>query len=508
MLFRSPLGLTVTLPSVKLHDFAIAPKGANGGMPWIAVPELDVSGIAFSLADRKLGVERVDVSDAKVSVWREADGSLNVMKLMPPQAPAANVTASAPAAVPQTPSAPAFDISVATIALRGASVDVEDRSVRPSVKFSLAPIALTVSGYSSAPGNKLAIDASVGVNGKGTVAAKGDLVAAPLAANFDIDAANIALPAIQPYLAQSTGLVLLSGDVSAKTKIAYAAEPAKGQPGLKVAGEVSVGNLVTQDSALHQDFVKWRQLRLAGIDYQQGPDRLSIDRIEAHEPYGRVVISADQMLNVVAVLNPPGKTPPAQPAKEAAPAPKPAPAKAQNTPMPMRIGTIVVDNGSANFADFSIEPNFASAIQSLNGTVTGLSSAPNSRATVKLDGNVDRFAPVDISGTLNVLSAAVYTDIALNFRNMELTTFNPYSGKYAGYNISKGKLTTELRYKVENRKLDAQHHIVLDQLEFGAATNSKDAVPLPIRLAVALLKDRNGVIDLNLPVGGSLDDPS
>ena len=182
-----PLGLTVTLPSVKLHDFAIAPKGANGGMPWIAVPELDVSGIAFSLADRKLGVERVDVSDAKVSVWREADGSLNVMKLMPPQAPAANVTASAPAAVPQTPSAPAFDISVATIALRGASVDVEDRSVRPSVKFSLAPIALTVSGYSSAPGNKLAIDASVGVNGKGTVAAKGDLVAAPLAANFDIE---------------------------------------------------------------------------------------------------------------------------------------------------------------------------------------------------------------------------------------------------------------------------------------------------------------------------------
>jgi hypothetical protein len=175
--------------------------------------------------------------------------------------------------------------------------------------------------------------------------------------------------------------------------------------------------------------------------------------------------------------------------------------------MPMQIGTVVITDGTANFSDFSIQPNFSAQIMALGGTVTGLSSAANSRAQVKLNGNVDQYAPVDITGTVNLLSAAVYTDLALNFRNMELTSFNPYSGKYAGYNISKGKLTTELKYKVDNRKLDAQHHVVLDQLEFGAATNSKDAVPLPVRLAVALLKDRDGVIDLNLPVSGSLDDP-
>jgi hypothetical protein len=114
---------------------------------------------------------------------------------------------------------------------------------------------------------------------------------------------------------------------------------------------------------------------------------------------------------------------------------------------------------------------------------------------------------VEISGTLNLLSAQTFSDVDMKFRNIELTTFNPYSGKYAGYNIAKGKLTTEMHYKVEDRKLDAQHHIVLDQLEFGEATGSKDAVPLPVRLAVALLKDRDGVIKLDLPVTGSLDDP-
>jgi len=139
--------------------------------------------------------------------------------------------------------------------------------------------------------------------------------------------------------------------------------------------------------------------------------------------------------------------------------------------------------------------------------VSGLSSNPASRAKVKLDGKVDKYAPVDINGEVNLLAAAKYTDIAMSFRNIELTSFNPYSGKFAGYNISKGKLSTELKYKVADRKLDAAHHIVLDNLEFGAKTDSKDAAPIPLKLAVALLKDRNGVIDVNLPVSGTLDDP-
>jgi Domain of Unknown Function (DUF748) len=176
--------------------------------------------------------------------------------------------------------------------------------------------------------------------------------------------------------------------------------------------------------------------------------------------------------------------------------------------MPMAIKKIVLHAGQANFADLSVQPNFATGIQSIEGTVLGLSSKVNSRAKVDIHGAVGAFSPVDITGEVNVLSAALYTDLALNFRNMELSIFNPYSGKFAGYNITEGKLTTELHYKVEGRKLDAQHHITVDQLEFGDKTASKDAVSLPIKLAVALLKDRHGVINLDIPVSGTLDDPT
>jgi hypothetical protein len=176
--------------------------------------------------------------------------------------------------------------------------------------------------------------------------------------------------------------------------------------------------------------------------------------------------------------------------------------------MRMRIARIDIQDGVADFTDHSVTPTFSAAIYGLKGSIVGLSSDPASRAAVTLDGSVDRYAPVSIKGQINVLSAAAYTDITMSFSNIELPTFNPYSGKFAGYNIAQGKLSTQMQYHVENRKLDAKHHIVVDQLEFGDATESKQAVPLPIKLAVSLLKDRNGVITLDLPVGGSLDDPT
>jgi hypothetical protein len=175
--------------------------------------------------------------------------------------------------------------------------------------------------------------------------------------------------------------------------------------------------------------------------------------------------------------------------------------------MPMSIGSVRVIDGSVNYADFWIQPNFAVGIQQLNGTIDGLSSDPKSRAKVKLEGKVDRYAPVSINGELNLMAATVYTDIKMSFKGLELTTMTPYSGHFAGYKIDKGKLSVDLSYKVDQRKLDAEQHFVIDQLQLGEAVESPDAVHLPLKLAVALLKDRNGVIDLPLPITGSLDDP-
>jgi hypothetical protein len=342
-------------------------------------------------------------------------------------------------------------------------------------------------------------------------------------------------------------MILRSGRLGGDAQVSYSqvAKPggnAKAGPAFSFAGDIDVEDLRTVDDLRHDDLVKWDRLDIRGLKFQQNPSRLEIAEVLVRKPYARAIIESNATLNVTNALKGPGggksgtadahgaagaqepvaqeaAAPPEPAAKRAgsrnkgaaaspdAAAPSSAQAQSASAAMPMAIKKVLIKDGLANFTDLSVSPHFSAAIQKLQGSVLGLSSKPGSRATVDLEGAIDAFSPVSIKGQVNLLSAALYTDLALDFRNMELSIFNPYSGKFAGYNITKGKLTTELHYKVEGRKLDAQHHIVIDQLEFGDKTESKDAVSLPIKLAVALLKDRNGVIDLNLPVTGSLDDP-
>jgi hypothetical protein len=346
-----------------------------------------------------------------------------------------------------------------------------------------------------------------------------------------VDLKEFDLPTLQPYVAQQTDMTIYRGRLGTQLQVAYAATPPKGQPRLKLSGGIQLTDLATRDNPTGSDFITWKALQITGLRYQLAPDSLEIDQVRALGAYGRVIIGANGGMNVSEVLRPAGSPPPA-PTPVTAPAaksaksaksPKSAKVAARQTVadqpgaaqpasgppgMPIRIKRVEILDGAADFTDHSVEPNFSAAILGLHGSIVGLSSDPASRAQVTLDGSVDRYAPVSIKGQLSPFAPMAYTDLALGFHNIELTTFNPYSGKFAGYSIAQGKLSTDLHYHIENRKLDASHHVVIDQLVFGAATESKQAVPLPVKLAVALLKDRNGVIDLELPVSGSVDDPT
>jgi hypothetical protein len=492
------LVLDLGLPEVTFENFAVAEQAESP--PIAVVPKLRITGTQFSFVPRTVRVEKVEMDGAKVSASREGDGSLSVTRLAKSEPTSDAPADSAADSNATSSSSRPWKWAVGEIHVADAALDLEDRSLSPTVKFNVAPIAVTVAGLSSEQGAKMNVTADLGLSGKSLLKSAGEFQLTPVTAALALELSEFDLSTLQPYVAQATSLSLRSGLLSVKGNVATAA-PESAPATLQFHGDVQVANLHTIAGPANEDLIKWRNLALTGIDFSHNPDRLTIDRIVARQPYARVIIQQDQTLNVTAALNRGATDAAAEGATK-------EPQEPSSKPMPMRIKNITVGGGSALFADYSITPSFSTGIVELGGTITGLSSQPDSRAKVQLAGKVDRYAPVDISGEVNLLSAATYTDLALNFRNMELTTFNPYSGKFAGYNISKGKLSTELRYKIQDRKLDAQHHIVVDNLEFGDKTDSKDAAPIPIKLAVALLKDRNGVIDLQLPIGGSLDDPS
>jgi uncharacterized protein involved in outer membrane biogenesis len=482
--------LNVDLPTSKLHDVAIGPKGEKESAPWISLPAVELSRTSLALQDRRITVEGIQVENPKLGIWREADGRLNLASLVNPS----------PESATSSQTSADWSVSVGTLAIRAASIEAEDRMVEPTAKLSLTPLSVTVSGYSTKPDTVMKMDLNSGTGDAGRISAQGDVTLEPFAANLSVDVAGFELPPLQPYLAESTALQLASGKVSLKGALKMGEASVGSQSHLDLAGDVVVANVAIRDKASAQNLINWESVEAKGVSYSQNPDRLEIQQVEAHRPYARVIISEERSLNIAAALTP-------RVSVRSHPASAHVASASAAKPMPVRIRSTGIQDGSMDFSDRSVEPNFSATIVGLTGGVSGLSSDEASRADVKLAGTVDRYAPVDITGRVNLLSAALFTDVAANFHNMELTTFNPYSGKYAGYSISKGKVSTELHYKVDNRRLDAQHHIVLDQLEFGAATESKYKVPLPIRLAAALLKDRHGIIDINLPVSGSLDDP-
>jgi hypothetical protein len=533
---RDAVDLQATVTKIAVKDLAVGPKQSTSD--WITVPSLLVSGTTVDLLHRQAHIDSLSLTGVKLVTWLEPDGSFNLLKLAqspPAPAPAPTPVAAPPAptaapptpvAAPPAPASAPWTFDLREFALNEASISAEDRSVSPAAKVLLAPLTLKAAGVSLDLSKPVALSLDTHIDGAGSLSVSGDVTPQPLSAKVVLKLNGIDLRAAQPYIAQHTSMTLLGGRLSGDARISYGAK----KPALQFAGNISVAGLRTVDNALHDHFINWERLDVSGIDYEHGPDRLDIEQVTARKLYARVIIEPDTSLNVKRVLAGPGATVVVPAAGRGAPVaataavePEPVPRKharhksartaapasaaSAPAPMPMAIKKIVLHDSQAKFADLSVQPNFATGIQNIEGTVIGLSSKTNSRAKVDIHGAVDAFSPVSITGEVNVLGPALYTDLALSFRNMELSTFNPYSGKFAGYNITKGKLTTELHYKVDGRKLDAQHHITVDQLEFGAKTASKDAVSLPIKLAVALLKDRNGVIDLDIPVSGTLDDP-
>lgn len=364
---------------------------------------------------------------------------------------------------------------------------------------------------------------------KGVMSLDGDVTPTLPAAQLQVDLRDIDMTSLQPYMADRFNAALRSGLLSVKGKLGVVA-PAGKPIAARFNGNVLAGNVRTVDRISGEDFLRWRALAVTGVDFNmdeaKGPLQLGINSVSLSDFYARVILNANGRLNLQDVMaggaekgeaapstsltqaNPasaPAASAPAAPPPQAkAPAAAPAPAG----PRPqIRLGGVAIQKGNINFSDFFIKPNYTANLTDMKGSVSKVSSADPTPADLVLDGRLDDDAPVSISGKINPLGEQLYLDIAAKAAGVELTRLTPYAAKYAGYPITKGKLTVDVGYKIENGKLDARNHLYLDQLTFGERVDSPDAVKLPVLLAVSLLKDRNGVIDVNLPVSGSLSDP-
>ena len=547
-----PMTLAVDVHNTTVTGLGVRPKG--GAENYIDVARIAVEETRCDLTKQSVNVAKVALSGGDIKVWLDEARRLNLLDLIgPAPAPAeGGAAADVPDAHPAQAGsggaarASAWKLAVPDVRVEGFKVSAEDRGVSPAAELTLTPLNVHVTGFSTAPDNTLDVTVDSGLSPSGKIAARANVTPKSQTLNGQLEANDLPLTLLQPYLTHYTSMTLLKGTLGAKLDIKRGADGA-----LVVGGMTAVHELRTVDNQLKLDFIKWRDLRVTDLRYRSAPMSVRVGTVTALEPYVRMVIAPDRTINIKEVLTPAGAprgkpssgsaapptgqpatsqpptdqppTPGDQPSAVSAAAPratarsaskrdrKGAPTAAAPagplTPFPVSIGTVTLVEGSANYSDLWIKPSFAIGIQSLGGKITGLSSDPQSRAKVQLDGKVDRYAPWQVTGEVNLLSAALFTDLTMSFKDVDLTVVNPYSGHFVGYKIDKGKLSVDVHYKVEQRKLNADQHFVIDQLELGERVESPDAIHVPLKIAVALLKDRNGVIDLNLPMSGSLDDP-
>ncbi len=488
--------VTVINGHMSLERLALAERGQ--ATPVVEIPAFEVEAIGFDLADRSMTIGKVHSSDARFAAWMDPDGVLNYLLMFTPGGSAGGgQTQAVPAAAKETGARP-WSIAVNEIELRNYQALFEDRTLPRPSHLEVEGLDLTLKNLQMPFREAFPIDLSLTLNGSGLIGLRGQLAMEPMAADLDLMLKHIGLRAFQPYLDPYVNADVRDGALDLSGSLHYAKVHPQG-PLLRFHGAVAVNDLSITDRNEFAEVVTWKSLALNRLALEVEPTVVKLAEVVWQEPAAHLVVQPDGTLNLSSLL----ATRPPPEATDANTAAKPKTA----APVPVAVTTVKLVKAAATFRDLSIQPAVKTGISELSGTIRGLSSKELAKADVALAGKVGAGAPLKVTGQINPLTEDAFTDLVVLFENLDLTTASPYAGKYAGYPIANGKLFLDLKYKIAKKELIGENKVLIDQLTFGDKTDSPDATSLPVPLAVALLKDRKGQIDVDLPVRGDLNDP-
>ncbi len=408
---------------------------------------------------------------------------------------------------------PAFRCAVRRIELRDQRIEVEDALPARPVRLVLAPLNATLEGVGSDRASTAHLRLDAGLNGAGKTTLEGTVSIWRPSVDLSVKVSALELPALDPYLP-------LYGDLDARLSAGRLGVDGRARSDLgaepltwSYEGDVRLDGFALRDAARGEELVRWAGLELSGVRALSQSRGYAVKALRWIDPRIRLGVAEDRSSNLARVLRTPAtpgsaasaaSTPGAAPRRGAPSASPPAPA---TRPAPWSLGLLQVSRGAVAVVDRSIAPPALLSLSDLEVKVRGLSSDVAARAQVDVTARVSG-APLSVKGTLSPRMVNDATDLRIGSRGIDLTPLGPYAGKFVGYELDKGKLDLDLAYRVARRHLEAKNVVRVDQLTLGRETKSPDATKLPVRLGLAVLQDRNGLIDLDVPVSGDVDDPS
>lgn len=493
-------------PRVTVKDGKLAVRGLAIGErgfpePLVSIPVADVEGIQFDLEKRSVRVGRVHTADARFDAWMDVGGVVNLQQLFAPAGSSGEKAAEPVSENKKTASDP-WTVGVDVIEIKNYQAKFEDRTLTTLGVVEVGALDVTVKDVRIPFTKPLPVSLSLTLNRTGHVDVRGQVAVEPMTADLEINITQIAINPFQPYLDRFLDADIREGAIDLNGSVQYAKEHPKG-PLLRFQGNLAVNQLLVTDRKEFEDVGSWKSLAINRVALDVEPTAVRIGEILLQEPAVQAVLESDGTLNLskLLVASPPGDVQ-GEPAKDDS-----RKSAAKTDPLTIIVDQVKLVKATAIFRDLSVEPPVKTGVTDFGGTIKGLSSKQIKKADVDLAGKIDRAAPLKIAGKINPLSEDAFTDLVITLQGMDVTPAGPYSGKYAGYGLSKGKLSLDLKYKVSQQILEAENLVSIDQLTFGQKVESPDATSLPVPLLVALLQDRKGLIEIDMPIRGDLNDP-
>ncbi|KVV53854.1 AsmA family protein [Burkholderia cepacia] len=533
---KTPLAAQVADSTVSLKSLKIATPDAKA--PAIVLPDASAKIAKVDVAARTAEIASVDASGLALDVQRLKDGRIDLAALAEPaqaSVPKRTVARKAEAA------APSWHYRIDALNVKDSSANFTDLSTPRPVKLAIKPLELSVQKISDDMSKPLPVQLKATLNRKGSLNVTGDVTAQPLKVGLKINGNRLDAAAFEPYFGSALNATIASALLNAQGNLTFA--QVKDAPRATYRGDVALVDVRMLDKATSDPFAGWRSLALTNLkaNYDEKGTDVDAARVTFSNFYGRVLLDAQGRLNLKDVVAKetgpaqsltrdaskgepvplsPGVTPPAaaQAASAAAAQQASAPAAASATvvvkaaqppqnPVRMHFGELLLQNGRVTYTDNFIKPNYTANLVAIKGTVGAFGTDSTTSAPVDVAANLAGNGPISIKGSVNPLIEKPALDLTATAHDIELTNLTPYSAKYAGYPITKGKLNVDLHYELANDQLKANNHIFIDQLTFGDHVENDTATRLPVKLAISLLKNTRGQIDVNLPVSGSLSNP-
>ena len=538
---------------------------AKSSQEIIAIPAFAIHDINVNALEQQVSIAEVAFDNVRVSGLFDKSG-LDLQRLFTPKSSAADATsANANPSAAQEGNSAAYignstaqkgnsetedeDVSnVATdstnelahetswyvelhqFAFNDGSIDLLERSVSDGTYYRISNINIKSGKVTTDFSKPISYTTSLHVSAnpqtfsdtsKGALSSSGSVVIAEQTVQGKAAIEQLVLSQFQQYVSPHANVTLEDGLFNLNVEFNAAFNDATDKDNidsLNVKASTSINNLSVLDDA-SSPLLQWQSLNVDNIEFDHTSNQLSVDNIHLQAPFARLIIDEAKQTNVSKlIVASSDKSANSESASETGSATTSKASNAnvhasttaepsQANELAIAVNTISIENGKAYFADHSLTPKFASAIESLNGKVLGIDSRSTSPANVDITGKIDNYAPVKLAGTIHPLKDDIDLDLDFSVKGAELTSVNPYSGTYMGYYIDKGLLSLAVQYKLNGKALEGKNRVVIDQLTLGKKSNSEQALSLPLGLAIALLEDRNGVIDLGLDVSGDIDSP-